>query len=336
MAESNLKARVINKHDIESNWSLATNFIPKQGEIIVYDKDGEHDYVRIKVGDGTTLVNDLDFIDKNYLYKIEQSLTDGEIDQVRKNLRLIGKGVEGLEFVIDGQTYVAAQNAEIFGDYATNIAVGDWSVAEGSCTIAKGRVTHAEGAYTQALNDGCHTEGYGTIATGYWSHAEGEMTRVTSYASHAEGSYTKMPDGTTRYGTASGYASHIEGGGCYAEGSCSHSEGLATTTKGNYSHSEGRYTIAGSPAQHVEGIANIEDTASTYIHIAGNGDWDARSNAHTLDWEGNAWFSGDVYVGSTSGVDKDEGSKKLATEEYLNSELSALITVEDIDRICGV
>jgi hypothetical protein len=39
-----------------------------------------------------------------------------------------------------------------------------------------------------------------------------------------------------------------------------------------------------------------------------------RSNAHTLDWDGNAWFAGDVYVGSTSGSNKDEGSKKLATE----------------------
>ena len=333
MAESNLKARVINKHDIESNWSLATNFIPKQGEIIVYDKDSEHDYVRIKVGDGTTLVNDLDFIDKNYLYKIEQSLTDGEIDQVRKNLRLIGKGVEGLEFVIDGQTYTASPNAEVFGDYENNIAVGQWSVAEGSGTIAKGRASHAEGAYSKALNDGCHVEGYQTEATGYWSHAEGEMTKVTSYASHAEGSYCTLPDGTKRYGTAGGYASHIEGGGCHATGSCSHAEGLATTVSGAQSHAEGRYTIATSGAQHVEGIANIEDAEDKYIHIAGNGTFNARSNAHTLDWDGNAWFAGDVYIGSASGTDKDDGSQKLATEEFVNAQ--QFITVDDIDIICG-
>ena len=268
------------------------------------------------------------------LFKTEQTLTDAELTQVRKNLRFIGKDVEGQQFVIDGQTITASPNAEIFGDYDNNIAVGQWSIAEGSCTTAKGRVAHAEGAYTQALTDGCHTEGYQTIATGYWSHAEGEMTRVTSYASHAEGSYTKMPDGSTRYGTASGYASHIEGGGCYAQGSCSHSEGLATTTKGNYSHSEGRYTVAGSAAQHVEGIANIEDTDSKYIHIAGNGDFNAPSNAYHLDWNGNGWFAGDVYVGSTSGTDQDEGSKKLATEEYVDNVINA-ITLDEIDIICG-
>ena len=253
------------------------------------------------------------------LLKTEQTLTSDELDQVRKNLKFIGKDVEGQTFNINGEDIVAAANAEIFGDYINNKCTGQWSIVEGSTNIATGRVCHVEGANNQALNDGCHVEGVQCIASGYWSHAEGERTRVTSYASHAEGSYTKMPDGTTRYGTASGYASHIEGGGSHASGSCSHAEGLATTAKGNYSHSEGRYTIAGSNNQHVEGCANIEDTASTYIHIAGNGEFGAPSNAHTLDWDGNAWFSGDVYVGSTSGTNRDDGSKKLATEEYVDN-----------------
>lgn len=253
------------------------------------------------------------------LLKSEQTLTDDELNQVRKNLRFIGQDLEGKTFTINGKEITASPNAEIFGDYENNKCTGQWSIVEGSTNVATGRACHVEGAQNQALNDGCHVEGVQCIASGYWSHAEGEMTRVTSYASHAEGSYTRMPDGTTRYGTASGYASHIEGGGCYAQGSCSHSEGLATTTKGNYSHSEGRHTIAGSPAQHVEGTANIEDTQSKYIHIAGNGDFGAPSNAYHLDWEGNGWFSGDVYVGSTSGTDQDAGSKKLATEEYVDN-----------------
>ena len=259
------------------------------------------------------------------LIKAEQILTDEELTQVRKNLRFIGKDVEGQTFNINGTDIVAAANAEIFGDYENNKCTGQWSIVEGSTNIATGRVCHVEGANNQALNDGCHVEGVQCVASGYWSHAEGEMTRVTSYASHAEGSYTKMPDGSTRYGTASGYASHIEGGGSYAQGSCSHAEGLATTAKGNYSHSEGRYTIASSNNQHVEGCANIEDAASEYIHIAGNGDFGAPSNAHTLDWDGNAWFSGDVYVGSTSGINKDAGSKKLATEEYVETEVASLV-----------
>ena len=34
-----------------------------------------------------------------------------------------------------------------------------------------------------------------------------------------------------------------------------------------------------------------------YAHIVGNGEESARSNAHTLDWSGNAWFAGKVTVG---------------------------------------
>lgn len=56
-----LKARIVQKHDTEANWKKALNFIPKQAEIIVYDKDEIYDYIRLKVGDGTTKINDLPF-----------------------------------------------------------------------------------------------------------------------------------------------------------------------------------------------------------------------------------------------------------------------------------
>ena len=62
MSEKNIKnVRIIHKHDVEANWLKATSFIPKQGELIVYDIDDNYDYERFKIGDGTTLVNDLPF-----------------------------------------------------------------------------------------------------------------------------------------------------------------------------------------------------------------------------------------------------------------------------------
>ena len=244
------------------------------------------------------------------LLKTEQVLTDEELTQVRNNLKFIGKSLGGQTVTVDGTEYTASDTAEIFGDYENNIAVGDWSIAEGSGTMAKGRASHAEGAYSQALQDGTHAEGYQTKATGYWSHAEGEMTLVSSYASHAEGSYCTLPDGTKRYGTAAGYASHIEGGGCHATGSCCHAEGLATTVSGAQSHAEGRYTIAAGGAQHVEGIANIEDAEGKYIHIAGNGSYETRSNAYTLDWSGNGWFAGSVEADAIILRSSTEGSTK--------------------------
>ena len=62
MADKVLNSRIIHKHDIEANWLKATNFIPKQGELIVYDIDDSHNYERFKIGDGVTNVNNLIFI----------------------------------------------------------------------------------------------------------------------------------------------------------------------------------------------------------------------------------------------------------------------------------
>ena len=67
-------ARLILKHDTETNWLKATNFIPYLGELIVYDRDSNYSYERIKMGDGTTPVNDLPFIDSALANAIEQKV----------------------------------------------------------------------------------------------------------------------------------------------------------------------------------------------------------------------------------------------------------------------
>lgn len=61
MAEKTLNTRIINKHALEADWIKATNFIPKQGEMIVYDRDANYSYERFKIGDGVTAVNQLPF-----------------------------------------------------------------------------------------------------------------------------------------------------------------------------------------------------------------------------------------------------------------------------------
>lgn len=109
--------------------------------------------------------------------------------------------------------------------------------------------------------------------------------------------------------TASAYCSHAEGWSTIASGNQSHAEGYSTTASNFASHAEGYYTTAQGENQHVQGKNNITDTTSA--HIVGNGSISKRSNAHTLDWSGNAWFAGDVYIGSTSGTNKDDGSVKL-------------------------
>ena len=71
MAEKKIKTRVQSKHDIEANWRAATNFIPLAGEIIIYDPDSSHNVPRFKVGDGTSKVTALPFIDANLIPTIQ-------------------------------------------------------------------------------------------------------------------------------------------------------------------------------------------------------------------------------------------------------------------------
>lgn len=159
------------------------------------------------------------------------------------------------------------------------------------------------------------------VGTGSFSMGRKPGTVIGVY-SHAEGSNT----------TASGYYSHSEGWDTTASNQTSHAEGSNTIASGLYSHAEGFWTTAKNESQHVQGEFNILDTEGTenirgkYAHIVGNGISSSnRSNAHTLDWQGNAWYQGDVYVGSTSGTNKDEGSKKLATEEYVDTSIASVV-----------
>ena len=463
MAEKIITGRIVQKHAVEANWLLATNFTPKQGEIIVYDKDSTYNYERLKIGDGLTNVNSLPFVDDALrVILLEQiNAVDGKVDAVSTlvgdtkvsdqiniaavnnqsdwsvndeaspsyiknrlfykadptNIELINGTfastqagetlymmqvgaidadiVDGqecnvvfdsdaydvtvktiqyndtLSYLIAGNAYVlssifgpsventgepfciifasgnvicytnntSAEHTVIVGAYMAQIVTipheylglnvgngeGVSSVQEGNGTSASGNAAHAEGAYTVASGTASHAEGQQTNASGNCAHAEGASTTASGAYSHAEGRGTEA---STAYAHAEGYqseasgeyGSHAEGYITTASGDGAHAEGGQTEASGAYSHAEGSHTIASGEHQHVEGKYNIEDTSSQYAHIVGNGSKNGpvRSNAHTLDWSGNAWYSGDVYVGSTSGKNKDDGSKKLATEDCVD------------------
>ena len=168
------------------------------------------------------------------------------------------------------------------------------------------------------------SNGNGVIASGDNSHAEGEHTRATNYNCHVEGSYSH----------ASGSASHAEGNDVLASGDHSHAEGNGTIASGSASHAEGNNTIASSNQQHVQGKYNIEDTENKYAHIVGNGENDTtRSNAHTLDWNGNAWFAGNVSIDGTPTNDKDLVNKKYVDDKISNiPDAYTLLYPKEVDR----
>lgn len=159
--------------------------------------------------------------------------------------------------------------------------------------------------------------GTGSSAIGYDVEASGDC-------SHAEGTGT----------TASGdYGSHAEGDSTTASAYCSHAEGNCTTASGENSHAEGTSTIASSQNQHVQGKYNIEDLNGTYAHIVGNGEEGKNSNAHTLDWQGNAWYSGKLSQEGTPTEDKDLVTKKYVDDNILLEQLPILRMDETNKRI---
>ena len=151
-------------------------------------------------------------------------------------------------------------------------------------------------------------EGFDNTVTGGYSHAEGWNNTVKSNFSHAEGVNVYIEEGAD--------AAHGEGIDIVVEGLYSHAEGYMTSVFGAMAHGEGVGNTVYGDAQHVQGSFSVDDEEGEYLHIVGNGDSDdSRSNAHTIDWSGNAWFSGDIKIGGT-GYD-DENAKTLATQEFV-------------------
>lgn len=219
-----------------------------------------------------------------------------------------------------GGTHASGGNSHAEG-YNTQ-AIGLYSHAEGLETIAQGNTSHTEGQNTYAEELAAHAEGASTYAKGAYSHAEGYNTHAEGECAHTEGEGTCV---TASHGHAEGETTYVEGRGAHAEGYnthangwYSHAEGVKTQANEEATHAEGYHTIANGYHSHVQGKYNIIDTENKYAHIVGNGvNDDARSNAHTLDWNGNAWFSGNVTVG--------ENNDKLLTEVEVNNKMDALI-----------
>jgi hypothetical protein len=184
-------------------------------------------------------------------------------------------------------------------------AKGMWSHAEGEETTSIGKDSHAEGCRTQAIEVGAHSEGNNTTAMGLGAHAEGNDTYAIGIGAHAEGQTTQ----------AEGDQAHAEGYMSRAE-SYSHAEGIQTYANSGGNHAEGVGSVAKGYGQHAQGRYNVIDEEGKYAHVVGNGWADSdgtehRNNIHTLDWDGNVWFAGNITVG--------ESQNKVLTTADLSS-----------------
>ena len=236
------------------------------------------------------------------------------------DMQLIEKDIKKLDTMyipddlkVNNSITVGARRGEI-GLFSSSFglnceASGVYSFTEGVVTTASGEASHAEGSDTTASGEASHAEGSNTTASGVSSHAEGANTTASGHQSHAEGNVTK----------ASAFSSHAEGRG--------------TTASGVSSHAEGYNTIAAGQDQHVQGKFNIDDAEGKYAHIVGNGSGEStRSNAHTLDWDGNAWYQGKLSQDGIPTENKDLTTKKYV-DDAVNTNKINMCTDEEITNM---
>lgn len=142
------------------------------------------------------------------------------------------------------------------------------------------------------------------------SYARGDHVHAITLASGDSNGQIKIAGsnvsvkglGTAAYTSSGSYSTATN----WTNGTGTGSVKLAGTASGTYSVAEGDGTIANHKSQHVFGEYNTEDVNTngatargSYVEMVGNGTGSTnRSNARTLDWEGNEVLSGSMTVGT--------------------------------------
>lgn len=182
------------------------------------------------------------------------------------------------------------------GNILTNFgafAAGSSNSVSGSDASAIGKLNTSSGDAASAIGWGCtasapaaSARGFLCAATGYYTDAVGQLAVATGNLSHAEGDST----------LASARCSHVEGGG------------TKTDTSQKYVHVGGVNNAVSTETGKTVVITRYDkdgnnqgtttQTLGKYAEVIGNGDSDAsRSNARTLDWDGNEELAGSITLG---------------------------------------
>ena len=97
MEEKHFKVKVIHKCETAADWERSS-YVPSEGEIVTYKIDEQHNYERLKLGDGIHAVKDLPFV------------TD-ELDFI------LERPTEGLEYILsDDGTYYICDGGNVKGN----------------------------------------------------------------------------------------------------------------------------------------------------------------------------------------------------------------------------
>lgn len=264
---------------------------------------------------------------------------------------------EGASSVAIGELNVSSGNCSVALG-RQNTSSGGQSFTGGFNNTASGQFSVAIGNQNKALEQGALALGSSNTSSGINSVSLGNANTASNKNAFAVGTKNKasgpnsasIGNNNEASGSASfaqGYQAKATNECCVALGNNSKASGKNSFAVGPRAEASGTTSVAigqGVKAaranQIVFGKYNIMDTntSSSYAVIIGNGSGEDvtddsgnvttqnRSNAHTLDWKGNAWFAGSL----TIGPDKDS----IATMNDVNNKIEDTL-LETLYINCG-
>ena len=338
MAEKILNARIVHKHDTELNWSKATNFIPKQGEIIVYDIDTTYAYERMKIGDGKTVVSALPFVDdavltksKAYTDEKNEELSEGFSNVIYQmygtdltdagapTIRAIASD-EADDALADAKAYTVSEIAEWVGDKTVST-----QISTAIANKADSGHTHDDRYYTEteintklsAKADADHT------------HEISELTDLSgasvSHASTADSADEATHATTADTANAVAWANVTGKPSTYTPATHSHAisdvTDLQTTLNAKVPTSRtvnGKALSANITLSASDVGADTSGSANTALTNA-----KAYTDSEITEWVGDTKVSEQISTAIADKVDKVSG-KGLSTNDYTTAEKNKL------------
>lgn len=233
----------------------------------------------------------------------DQEPTPEEQSAITQAIAALNAGVTAAESAQAAAEAAADNAAEDARAAAEDVLTGK---ANKTDTVLDSTLSHGRKENTEA--------GAGSVAYGRGVTASGSNSQAFGFTS-----------------TASGVNSHAIGFNTKATGHHSFASGYSTQATGDKSTAAGDHTIANHKSQKAFGEYNAPDPSEAgtgdrgeYVEIVGNGTGgNARSNARTLDWDGNEWIAGSMTVGGALTI----GGTTI-TEEQLQALLAGLTATQ--------
>ena len=179
MAEKTFNTRIQFKQDTASNWKKATGFAPKEGEAIVYSKDNNYEMARIKIGDGSTNVNNLQFF---YEPLLEEELEDICNPLPYKNW--VPKSIDTTGAIFNGTGYQEGYRLSSSGELKTQTN----AVVTGFIPAATSDLIRMRGLSWKAVN------GYSYIC--FYDKNFNKLAHINDYQGGAANGVSNMVSGS--------------------------------------------------------------------------------------------------------------------------------------------